>query len=78
MTLVSSAIRNDLDVAAYVKDTLDRLLACDTDFHAMRPDVWKQSHPEAVRMYRQEERRDRADAKQTRRDRRRRAATTSR
>ena len=77
MTLVSSAIRNDLDAAAYVKDTLDRLLAGDTDFHAMRPDAWKQSHPEAVRIYRQEERRDRADAKQTRRDRRRRAATTS-
>jgi transposase len=78
MTLVSSAIRNDLDAAAYVKDTLDRLLDGDTDFRAMRPDVWKQSHPEAVRIYRQEERRDRADAKQTRRDRRRRAATTSR
>jgi hypothetical protein len=77
MTLVSSAIRNDLDTAAYVKDILDRLLAGDTDFHAMRPDIWKQSHPEAVRIYRQEERRDRADAKRTRRDRRRRAVATA-
>ena len=27
MTIVSSAIRNDLDVAAYLEDVLDRLLA---------------------------------------------------
>jgi hypothetical protein len=27
MTLVSSAVRNDLDVWAYVKDALDQLLA---------------------------------------------------
>jgi hypothetical protein len=74
MTLVSSAIRNDLDVAPYLKDVLDRLLAGESDFHSMRPDIWKQSHPEAVRVYRQEERRDRADAKRTRRDRRRQAA----
>jgi transposase len=74
MTLVSSAIRNDLDVAPYLKDVLDRLLAGESDFHSMRPDIWKQSHPEAVRVYRQEERRDRADAKRTRRDRRRKAA----
>ena len=74
MTLVSSAVRNDLDVASYLKDLLDRLLAGDTDFHSMRPDIWKQSHPEAVRVYRQEERRDRADAKRSRRAHRRQAA----
>ena len=74
MTLVSSAVRNDLDVVVYLKDILDRLLAGNTDFHAMRPDVWKQAHPEAVRVYRQEERRDRADAKRDRRARRRQAA----
>jgi hypothetical protein len=32
MTIVSSAIRNDLDVAAYLKDVLDQLLAGSTDY----------------------------------------------
>jgi len=71
LTLVSSAVRNDLDVFVYVKDVLDRLLAGETDYHALRPDVWKESHPEAVRVYRQEERAARADAKATKRARRR-------
>ena len=35
MTLVSSAVRNDLDVFAYFKDVLDRLLAGDTDYNAL-------------------------------------------
>jgi transposase len=71
MSLVSSAARNDLDVFLYVKDVLDRLLAGETDYDALRPDVWKQSHPEAIRIYRQEERRSRADAKLVKRARRR-------
>ena len=71
MTLASSAARNDLDVFLYVKDVLDRLLDGETDYDALRPDVWKQSHPEAVRLYRVEERRSRADAKMVRRARRR-------
>jgi len=66
-TLVSSAVRNDLDVWAYVKDVLDQLLAGSTDYHSLRPDVWKQSHPDAIRVYRTQERRDRADRKQFRR-----------
>ncbi len=66
-TLVSSALRNDLDVWVYTKDVLDQLLAGVTDYHALRPDIWKQSHPEAVRQYRVEERRDRADRTQFRR-----------
>ncbi|MGA0041194.1 MAG: IS66 family transposase [Pirellulales bacterium] len=71
MSLVSSAARNDLDAFLYVKDVLDRLLAGETDYDALRPDVWKQSHPEAIRIYRQEERRSRADAKLVKRARRR-------
>jgi transposase len=71
MSLVSSAARNDLDVFLYVKDVLDRLLAGETNYDALRPDVWKQSHPEAIRIYRQEERRSRADAKAVKRARRR-------
>lgn len=71
MSVVSSAARNDLDVFIYVKDVLDRLLAGETDYNALRPDVWKQSHPEAIRIYRQEERWSRADAKAVKRARRR-------
>jgi transposase len=64
MTLVSSARRHDLDVWLYVKDVLDQLLAGSTDYHSLLPDVWKQSHPEAIRQYRVEERRDKAERKQ--------------
>ena len=64
MTLVSSARRHDLDVRIYLKDVLDQLLAGCTDYHRLPPDVWKQSHPEAVRQYRVEERRDKAERKQ--------------
>jgi hypothetical protein len=70
-TLVTSAVRNDLDVWAYVTDVLDRLLAGETDYDKLRPDVWATAHPEAIRQYRVEERRDKADRKQTRRDARR-------
>jgi len=77
LSLVSSAVRNDLDVWAYVKDVLDQLLAGSTDYHALRPDVWKASHPEAIRIYRARERRDRASRKQLRRSRRRPTAGTS-
>jgi hypothetical protein len=66
ITLVSSALRNDLDVWAYVRDVLDRLLAGETDYAALRPDTWRQTHPEAIRQYRVTERRDRADRKQYR------------
>jgi hypothetical protein len=70
-TLVSSALRNDLDVWAYLKDVLDRLLATSTDYAALRPDHWAALHPEHIRTYRAEERRDRAAAQHHRRARRR-------
>jgi transposase len=76
MTLVSSAVRNDLDVWAYVKDVLDQLLAGSTDHASLRPDRWAASHAEHVRRYRTEERRDRAAAKHHRRARRRPAKQT--
>lgn len=74
MTLVSSARRHDLDVGVYIKDVLDQLLAGCTDYDSLLPDVWKRSHPEAIRQYRVEERRDKADRKQLRAARRRLAA----
>ena len=64
MSVVSSAKRHDLDVWTYVKDVLDQLLAGTTDYEKLLPDVWKRSHPEAVRVYREEERRDKAERKQ--------------
>jgi transposase len=64
MTLVSSARRHDLDVGVYIQNVLDQLLAGTTDYSQLVPDVWKQSHPESIRIYRQEERRDKAERKQ--------------
>ncbi len=77
MTLTASAVRNDLDVWAYLKDVLDRLLAGETDYQPMRPDIWRESHPKFIRQYRAEERRDKADRKQARREARRRARGNS-
>jgi len=65
-TRVTSAVRNDLDVWAYLKDVLDRLLAGETDYHPLRPDIWATEHPEAIRQYRVQERRYKAERKQTR------------
>ena len=64
MSLVSSAKRHDLDVWGYIKDVLDQLLAGETDYEKLLPDRWKLDHPDAVRKYRVEERRDKADRKQ--------------
>ena len=77
LTLVSSALRNDLDVWAYLKDVLDRLLAGETNYASLQPDIWRESHPEAIREYRVAERRDRADRKQYRRATRRRNVSKS-
>lgn len=77
LTLVSSALRNDLHVYAYLQAVLDALLAGSSDYAALRPDAWAQAHPEAIRQYRREERRDRADAKSRRREHRRRQGTDS-
>ena len=67
LTIISTAVRNDLDVWAYVNDVLDRLLKGSTDYESLRADVWKQSHPEAIRQYRADERRDQADRQRVRR-----------
>ena len=72
LTLVSSALRNDLDVWLYVKDVLDQLLAGTTDYEPLLPWNWAATHPEAIREYRIEERRDRAERKQFKRAERRR------
>ena len=64
MSLVSSARRHDLNVWAYLKDVLDQLLGGSTDYASLLPDAWAKTHPQAIRTYRAEERRDKADRKQ--------------
>jgi transposase len=61
MSVVSSAHRNDLDTEQYLTDVVRRITSGSTDYAAMLPDVWKKTHPEAVRRYRVEERRDQAE-----------------
>ena len=61
MSLVSSARRHDLDVRAYIEDILERLLFGVTGYESLLPDAWAKSHPHHIRVYRQEELRDKAD-----------------
>jgi hypothetical protein len=72
LTLVSSALRNDLDIWRYVKDVLDQLLAGVTDYEPLLPSNWAATHPDAIREYRVEERKDRTDRKRQKREDRRR------
>ena len=71
LTIVGSAVRNDLDVAAYLDDVLRRTLAGESGLESMVPHAWKAEHPESIRVYRQDERRQAADRKKQRRARRR-------
>lgn len=71
MTIVGSAIRNDLDVGAYLQDVLERALDGETDWASLAPHAWKLEHPESIRTYRQDERRQSADRTRKRRARRR-------
>ena len=71
LTLASSAIRNDLDVWAYIKDVIDKLLSGSTDYEPLLPWNWGATHPESIREYRAKERRERTNRKQARRAERR-------
>ncbi len=71
MTIIASAVRNDLDVGAYLEDVLKRTLQGETDWAVLEPRGWKAEHPESIRTYRQDERRQAADRKRQRRARRR-------
>jgi len=61
MTLVASAHRHDLDVQEYLRDVIEHLNRGTAPPSELLPDVWKASHPEAVRTYREVERRDKAE-----------------
>lgn len=70
-SLVSSAARHHLDVWAYVDDCLRRLSGGLADYEALLPDVWRSSHPESIRVYRDAEQKSRRLTTQQRRTRRR-------
>ncbi|MEL6898107.1 MAG: hypothetical protein AAFP90_18560, partial [Planctomycetota bacterium] len=53
MTIVSSAVRNDLAVAAYLTDILERRVAGDTDYQSMLAHEWAKSNPTHLRGHRQ-------------------------
>lgn len=72
-SLVSSAARHHLDVWAYVDDCLRQLAAGSTDYESLLPDVWRKSHPESIREYRDAEQKSRRLTTQQRRTRRREA-----
>lgn len=72
-SLVSSAARHHLDVWAYVNDCLRKLAGGLTDYDSLLPDVWRQSHPESIRAYRDAEKESRRLTTQQRRVRRREA-----
>ncbi len=71
MTLVSSALRNDLDLWHYLKDILDQLLRGVTDYEPLLPWNRAASHPEAIRQYRVRQRRERNERKKFKREQRR-------
>jgi transposase len=76
-SVVASAVRHDLDVWAYLCDVLKCLADAkeekdgNLDLAALLPDVWAQSHPEAIRTYRAHEREAKAVAARARRHKRR-------
>jgi hypothetical protein len=71
LTVIASAHRHDLDVWAYLRDVLQRLAGGEADLEALLPDVWKATHPEQVRAFREEERERRSEDRRYRRAKRR-------
>jgi hypothetical protein len=61
MSLVASAHRHDLDVWMYLDDVITHMNRGTAKLEDLLPDVWKTSHPTAIRQYRQAERRDKAE-----------------
>jgi hypothetical protein len=61
MSLVTSALRMDLDGGRYLEGVLTPMLRRTAKTEELLPDRWKAAHPEAVREYREQELRDKAD-----------------
>ncbi len=69
-SLVSTAARHHIDVWAYVDDCLRQLAGGSTDYESLLPDVWRASHPQSIREYRDAEKESRRLTTQQRRVRR--------
>jgi len=61
MSLVASALRMDLDVGLYLESVVTHMTRGTAKIEELLPDRWKAAHPHAVREYREQERRDKAD-----------------
>jgi hypothetical protein len=61
MSLVASALRMELDVSMYIESVITHRLRGTTKLEELLPDRWRANHPEAVREYREQERRDKVD-----------------
>jgi len=61
MSLIASERKMDPDVGLYLESVLTHMLRGTAKIEELLPDRWKAAHPEAVREYREQERRDKAD-----------------
>jgi hypothetical protein len=61
MSLVASAQRQEIDIGMYLESVITLLLRGTARVEELLPDRWKAGHPESVRTYREQERRDKAD-----------------
>jgi transposase len=71
LSVLSSAHRHDLDEWAYLYDVLEQLARGTADLNSLLPDVWKAAHPDRVRTFRADEKRQRAETRRYLRARRR-------
>ena len=61
MSLVASALRMELDVSMYLESIITHRLRGTAKLEELLPDRWRANHPDAVREYREQELRDKAD-----------------
>lgn len=64
ISMLASAQRQEIDVGMYLESVLTHLVRGTAKPEELLPDVWKANHPEAIRTYREQERRDKADSAQ--------------
>jgi hypothetical protein len=60
MSLVASALRMELDVSMYLESIITHRLRGTAKLEELLHERWRANHPEAVREYREQERRDKA------------------
>ncbi|XZE35384.1 hypothetical protein SH501x_000874 [Pirellulaceae bacterium SH501] len=60
MRLVASAQHQELDLGMYLKSVITHLVRGTARMDELLPDRWKVAHPEAMKTYREQERREKA------------------